>query len=402
MLPRPGSVRTAVLEPDSRVSRVLSKFVRYVRLYGLGRTIFKVAGRTRRLRLPGAWMPGRAAPADVAMIGCGQFAFATIGYFLRRRRSRPFAACFDPEPHAAATFARFYGIDSPARSGSEAMACPGVRYVYVASNHATHAPYAVEALTAGKTVYVEKPVAVTRQQLGELSAAAAAAGQERIFAGYNRPFSKAVRELRGLCREARGPLTLNCFISGHKLGPDHWYRRPEEGTRICGNVGHWLDLAVHLLSWQSLPDNWRIDLAWSDAAARDDDLSISLTSERGDLVVIVLTARSEPFEGINETINLQWGDVIAKIDDFRRMEVWCGERRVVRRYWPKDVGHGAAIVQPFSPLRRAWSEVELSTLLMLCITDMVRDGERSSHFSFAAEAERLAAQRARSPATQAS
>lgn len=378
----------AVLEPGRRVSRVLSKFVRYVRLYGLGRTVFKVAGRTRRLRLPGSWLPDKTA-ADVAMIGCGQFAFATIGYFLHRRRRRPFAACFDPAAHAAATFARFYGIESPARSASEAIAHPDVRYVYVASNHATHTSYAVEALAANKTVYVEKPVAVSQRQLAELSAAVAAAGPGRIYAGYNRPFSRAVRDLRGICRDQRGPLTLNCFISGHLLGSDHWYRRPEEGTRICGNVGHWLDLAVHMLSWHALPDAWRIDLAWSDAAARDDDMAISLTSERGDLVVIVLTARSEPFEGINETINVQWGEVIAKIDDFRRMEVWQGERRFLRSYWPKDVGHGAAIVQPFGSPQRAWSEVELSTLLMLRITDMVRGSEKSAQFSFQAEAERL-------------
>jgi hypothetical protein len=61
----------------------------------------------------------------------------------------------------------------------------------------------------------------------------------------------------------------------------------------------------------------------------------------------------------------------------------------LRSYWPKDVGHGAAIVQPFGSPQRAWSEVELSTLLMLHITDMVRGGEKSAQFSFRAEAERL-------------
>ena len=118
-------------------------------------------------------------------------------------------------------------------------------------------------------------------------------------------------------------------------------------------------------------------------------IAISLTSERGDLVNIVLTARSEPFEGINETINFQQGDVIAKIDDFRSMTVWKGPS--VRRfnYWPKDVGHNLAIIQPFSGIYRDWEEVEMSTLLMLFIADMVVNAENYSRFSFSNEISRL-------------
>lgn len=178
-------------------------------------------------------------------------------------------------------------------------------------------------------------------------------------------------------------MTLNCFISGHKISPNHWYRAPEEGTRVCGNIGHWIDLAIHMLYWGDIPDKWRITLAFSDEKNRDDDLSISMTSEEGDLIVITMTSRCEPFEGINETINFQCGQTICKIDDFRRMVVWQGEDLVMKKYWPKDVGHNLALLQPFvSTNRRDWNEVVSSTLMMLHITDMVRAGECYSEFSF--------------------
>jgi predicted dehydrogenase len=362
----------------------LRKVWRYLRIYGLGRTWFKVAGRSRHALLLRFGLRRRGR-GDIAMIGCGQFAFATIGYYLRRRSSHPFAECFDIAAEAAAGFARFYDIAAPAVSASSAIESSQVRVVYIASNHATHTEYAIAALAAGKTTYVEKPVAVSIEQLRSL-AAAVRRSPAKIFAGYNRPFSAAVVRLHEYCREQTGPLTLSCFVSGHKLDADHWYRRPAEGTRICGNVGHWLDLAVHMLCWRELPDRWRISLSWSNDEGRDDDLSIALASERGDLVNIVLTARSEPFEGINETINLQWGAVIAKIDDFRRMEVWRGSHRRSYRFWPKDVGHRAAILQPFTSARRPWREVELSSLLMLRIADMVVRAEPQSEFSFSAAA----------------
>jgi len=148
-------------------------------------------------------------------------------------------------------------------------------------------------------------------------------------------------------------------------------------------VGHWLDLFVHILSWEVLPDRWRIQLAYSDFKARDDDISIALTSEEGDLINIVLTARCEPFEGINESINLQHGTTICKIDDFRRMTIWQDEKLINKRYWPKDVGHRDAILQPFeNGLQRDIEEVFNSTLLMLHLTDMVKSGKTQSSFSF--------------------
>jgi predicted dehydrogenase len=316
------------------------------------------------------------------MLGCGQFAFATIGYFLRKKTNDGVAACYDPVENAANSFARFYRVPTVAKTAEEVIEHKDVKIVYIASNHASHAEYACQALEAGKTVYVEKPIAVTIKQLEKLHAKAAAKGPRSIFAGYNRPLSGAIRDLRKYCREVEQPLTLACFISGHVIDKDHWYRRPAEGTRICGNVGHWLDLGVHLLSWGQLPDKWKINLSWSNRDARDEDMAISLTSERGDLINIVLTARTEPFEGINENINLQWGTTIAKIDDFRHLTIWCGKKTCHKNYWPKDVGHRRAILQPFCDQKRDWREIEHSTLLMLKIAEMVINGKEKEEFSF--------------------
>jgi predicted dehydrogenase len=257
-----------------------------------------------------------------------------------------------------------------------------LRTVYIASNHASHAAFAESALQQGLDVYVEKPVAVDLAQISRLERTRRAA-HGRLFAGYNRPFSGAVRALRQHLRiEPDAGISLQCFVAGHVLPPDHWYRRPEEGTRICGNVGHWLDLFVHLVSWRGMPDRLDICLTWANDAERDENLSIAIVSDHQDLCAIMLTARAEPFEGINESIQLQHGEAICKIDDFRRMTLWQGTHVLTRRYWPKDPGHCGAIYQPFGDTARPWQEVLDSSLLMLHITDMVRTATRFSTFSF--------------------
>lgn len=371
----------------------LRKVLRYVRIYGLSKTWIKVRSQ-RHLKAAETFMEARWVNSDcrnpesprrsVGIIGCGNFGFAHIGFYLRGHDSRFLRATYDVRPERALSLCKGFGGAYATANWRDILQDPQVGHVYIASNHASHTEYAVAALAAGKQVHVEKPVSVTLPQLAALREAVRAAGPGRLFAGYNRPLSGAVSALRGRLTAPQGPLTLSCFIAGHFIPADHWYRRPEEGTRICGNVGHWLDLAVHLLSWRDVPDRWRIRLNWSDPSARDDDLAISLTSESGDLVNIILTARSEPFEGINETINLQWGEVTAKIDDFRTLDVWEGAAHERRRYRPKDVGHRRAILQPFLG-GRDWNEVELSSLLMLRIAGMVVDGLPDAEFNFSSE-----------------
>ena len=363
-------------------SAALRKLWRSARLYGARRAYVKALGR---LDWPLPAVPwARDRERDVLLAGCGQFGFATISFFLAAQLGNRFAACFDTDRNRAERTRRAYRYAGIAERFEDLLQVEGGRYLYIASNHASHAEYAIAGLRAGKSVYVEKPIAVDLDQLARLWQEAGN-HPDRIYCGYNRPFSRAVELLRGELPRGDGPMTLSCFIAGHVIAEDHWYRDPREGTRVCGNLGHWLDLAVHLVSLRDLPDEWRIQIAYSNRDVRDDDLGVSLCSESGDLVTLTLTARAEPFEGINESISLQHGDLMAKIDDFRRMTLWRGERRRSRSFRPKDVGHRRAILQPFdeeTAFRRDFEEVVSSSLLTLCIADMVRAGECEKTFSF--------------------
>lgn len=370
----------------SLVESVL-KLWRFAWLYGPRRAVFKAAGRLRR-PVPLVWR--RCRSPDIAVIGCGQFAFATLGFFITRRFGRRLRWCFDSDSNAAESFARTLGVASTAEQADEAITDPETQFVYIASNHASHTEYALTALAAGKTVFVEKPVSVTRGQFAQLRASVRG-HQGAIYAGYNRPFSGAVRQLKATLPGPRGALSLACFVSGHQIGADHWYREPHEGTRICGNAGHWIDLFVHVLAWRGLPDHYCIQLLSGAPANADDDFSLAIATDAGDIFSLMLTARTEPFEGINETINLQWEDVIAKIDDFRKMTIWQGKHLRRHRFWPKDVGHRAGALQPFanSAGTRDWREVEASTLIMLRVAEMVVAGERMADINLSQELEAL-------------
>ncbi|WP_228724368.1 Gfo/Idh/MocA family protein [Spirosoma sp. KUDC1026] len=368
----------------------LAKVWRYAGLYGWSRTINKVIGRMRWMRLPRFGQKKDAA--DTSFIGCGQFAFTSLAFFLRKRQGAIFLDAYDTDPQQAETLAKFYRFRSVAPTLATLLANPSLKRVYIASNHASHTPYAVALLARGVDVYLEKPIAVTRAQLAELRAAQRQSSA-RLYAGYNRPYASGIQLLRPYVTggPTTGAFSLSCVVNGHRIPFDHWYRRPEEGSRICGNLGHWIDLMMHVLAWRGLPDWFDIGIVRANPAEPDDNLTITFTTDRHDLISLMLTARSEPFEGVSEQINLQYNDLIAHIDDFRRMTLWQGKHRERWRFSPKDVGHERATLQPFRADNRDWWEVELSTLLTLHISEQVNSGSLTSRFKIAEELARLEA-----------
>ena len=360
------------------------KVYRFFKLYGVRKTLFKVSGRSRgKLKLLTILLRKKKKNPDIGVIGCGQFTYSTVGQVITSNYGNRFLDCYDIDSQAADTFADFYQINHHSLDSKSILDNEQVKYVYIASNHASHADYAIEALSKDKIVYLEKPIAVNRQQLSRLIKCVNNTSKS-IYAGYNRPFSKAILDLRTqVLNNFDLPITLNCFIIAEQLPSNHWYRDKNEGSRVCGNLGHWLDLGVHILSWTKLPDKWDIQVACSNHIFTDDDISISLTSSRGDLIVIVITSRGEPFEGVNETINFQQGEVICKIDDFRLSTTWKNETLIKKKYRPKDVGHTNSICQPFEEkYSREWNEIVKSTLLILHIKDMVKNSNKYSSFSF--------------------
>jgi predicted dehydrogenase len=365
-----------------------AKVWRFAGLYGWSRTANKVLGRTRWFRLP--YFTLNAGVADTSFIGCGQFAFNSLAFFLRKQRGNIFLDAFDTDSKQAATLASFYRFRHVVPTVSDLLANPALKRLFIASSHSSHTPYAVAALSRDIDVYVEKPIAVTREQLvGLLTAYRQSAG--RLYAGYNRPFAAAIRRLKPYVvdQPKAGPFSINFVVSGHQIPADHWYRRPEEGSRICGNLGHWIDLMVHVLAWRGLPDWIEVCAVSANQAEPDDNLTITFTTNQHDLISLMLTARSEPFEGVSEHINLQYNNIIAHIHDFRHLTIWQGMHRKRWRFSPKDVGHERATMQPFRTDNRNWREVELSTLLMLQISEQVTAGCLTRRFVVQEEMARL-------------
>ena len=102
------------------------------------------------------------------------------------------------------------------------------------------------ALAAGKAVLVEKPLALTEEELRQLARVARQTGA-RLQVGFNRRFSPLAQSVRELFQPRQGPLVLTYRVNAAPLPPQHWVYDPVEGGgRIRSEVCHFIDLLSFL------------------------------------------------------------------------------------------------------------------------------------------------------------
>jgi predicted dehydrogenase len=315
----------------------VKKVLRYVRLYGIERTRVKVHGQ-RHMKKQYETLPPRSKAAKegqrVALIGCGNYAFSNIAHYLRKSYGDVIASCMDVDLHRAASLAEHHKVPLYTDDAQEIINNEAVELVYIASNHASHAEYAIAALEKGKSVYIEKPHVVNEDQLVRLVAAMEASAG-RVFLGFNRPGSRFGRLILEHLEAEAGAGMYNWFVAGHEIDPDHWYFKPEEGGRVLGNLCHWTDFVLRMAG----PAPFPIRINPTRAEKSDSDIAVTYTFRDGTIAVITFSAKGHTFEGVKEKLSAHRGNCLISMEDYETMtiDVVDVKKRFRNRY--RDHGH---------------------------------------------------------------
>jgi predicted dehydrogenase len=326
------------------------KALRYTRLYGVSKTRAKIESqyhmRKRFRTLPstaGSGMPGQ----HVGIVGAGKFAYSTIAYYLKRNYGRVIRGVMDVDiNHAASLFGK-YGLAYYTADADRVLGDPAIDLVYIASNHASHADYAIAALEAGKSVHIEKPHVVDEDQLQRLCGA-----MERstgtVALGFNRPKSAIGREVQRQLALQSGPMMLSWFVAGHEIPPDHWYYAEEEGGRILGNLCHWTDFALQMVPTES---RYPIEINPTRSDQPDCDIAVTYTFGDGSIAAITFSAKGHTFEGVTERLAAHRGNALIAMDNFKTLSVDVVERKHRIRHAHRDHGHERTICDSFELVR---------------------------------------------------
>ncbi len=71
-----------------------------------------------------------------------------------------------------------------------------------------------------------------------------------------------ILEAKAMLSCCNGPLTMTCIVKELRLPKSHWYYWSTQGTRIAGNLCHWIDLGAYCIKQRpvsvygvSVPEN---------------------------------------------------------------------------------------------------------------------------------------------------
>ncbi|MEZ5498966.1 MAG: Gfo/Idh/MocA family oxidoreductase [Steroidobacteraceae bacterium] len=326
----------------------IRKALRYVRLYGLGRTVSKIraqyhmrnAGQPKDLAH--STVPARKTQV-VGILGCGNFAYSTIAYYLCKCRGEVIRGCMDIHKSRAVSLAHRYSAHYGTDSAQRVIDDPQIQLLYIASNHASHAEYAISALQAGKAVHIEKPPVVNHDQLRRLCNAIRQ-NNGLVRMGFNRPLSPFARKLNSALRQQNSLSVINWFVAGHELPENHWYFSESEGGRILGNLCHWTDFTLRMVSRNR---RYPIRLIPGRGSASDSNLALVSVFADGSVSSITFSAMGHTFEGVRERLSVHCGDVIAYMDDFHSMTIYEKEKTSRFRLINRNHGHKESIVGTF-------------------------------------------------------
>ncbi len=238
--------------------------------------------------------------------------------------------------------ARKFGFEETTTDTDRALSDPNIQAVVIATRHDSHAELVCKSLAAGKHVYVEKPLAVQREELDAIErawATAQPAGRHPVLmVGFNRRFAPHTCKVKELLETVRGPKSFIMTVNAGAIPPEHWTQNPAiGGGRILGETCHFMDL-LRFLAGAPIESRTVVKMM-SDT---DDTVSVSMRFVDGSIGTIHYFAngtRAFPKERLEVFV----AGRILQLDNFRRLTGfgWPGLRSM--RLWRQDRGQRACV-----------------------------------------------------------
>jgi predicted dehydrogenase/threonine dehydrogenase-like Zn-dependent dehydrogenase len=195
-----------------------------------------------------------------------------------------------------------------------------VNTVIIATQHNLHAEQVIQAINAGKNVFVEKPLALTHDELDAIEAAYnEQQGQFKLMVGYNRRFAPHVIKMKKLLSSVTVPKAFIMTMNAGAIPSDHWTQDLNiGGGRIIGEACHYIDL-MRFLAGSEITDFTATCMGKADGVnTTEDKASITLTFKDGSFGTINYLANGGKAFA-KERIEVFANDGVLQIDNFRKL-----------------------------------------------------------------------------------
>ena len=300
---------------------------------------------SHRIGLP-ASPPPKASRAVIGVLGAGNFATQILLPAVRDGGGTIHTVVSSGGTSASLAASNF-GAQAASTDVADVFDSPEIDTVVVATRHDSHARYVDQALRAGKNVFVEKPLAVTADDLdlvrGAVTDLAEGGGPvPLLMVGFNRRFAPVTQRMAELLGQVSGPKALTLTMNAGAIPADHWTQDPTlGGGRIIGEACHFIDLARFLVG-SPIEDVHATYMATAGPTVPADTASITLRFADGSIATVQYFSNGSK-KYPKERVEAFAGGRVLVNDNFRTMKAygWPGVRTM--RLRNQDKGHAACM-----------------------------------------------------------
>lgn len=321
----------------------------------------------------------------IAMIGAGGFAKTVLLPILKSDSARFNLQCVcTRQGHTAAAAAKQFMAKYATTDYADVLNDADVDAVMIATRHHQHAPMVMQALRAGKHVFVEKPLCLNRVELDEIEAfyGASADGKPLLMTGFNRRFSRYATVIAQATAQRSNPMVINYRVNAGYQPLDSWVHGPEGGGRNIGEACHFYDLFVMLSGSQATSIAAQAIRPRTGYYARNDNFVATVGFADGSVANLTYTALGA-LDFPKEQFEVFADGRVYSVDDFKRLSVAGANGPKLSSAAP-DKGHRAELTAFADAVRNGgawpmplWQQIEAMRIAFEVESRIAKSGSPS-------------------------
>lgn len=271
------------------------------------------------------------------LIGAGNFACGVILPILTKNKDIQLISVCSASGLSAQNAVQRFKFKKAVESPEQILNDKEIDLIFIATTHQLHADLTAQSLDAGKAVFVEKPLAITKEGLKKVMKAAEK--NPALMLGFNRRFSSHSAFLKRILKKCSGTSIFNYRVNALKIPGESWIHDINlGGGRIIGEVCHFIDL-IQFLSDEKVSRVYASGIGNNDPDAKfQDNIIINLKLSKGSAGSIVYTSKGNALSG-KEQLEIFCDGISLKIDDFRESRIFINGKKKSFKTLGQDKGH---------------------------------------------------------------
>ena len=282
--------------------------------------------------------PNTNTETNIGFIGSGGFASGVLLPNMKRVSDYNLKAIMSGSGISASSSADRFEFEKTVSTTDEMMSDKDIGTIFIANRHNQHAELVISALENGKSIFVEKPLCMTKAELNRI-VTSYNDKQSSIMVGFNRRFAPTVQQIKDAVKQTNYPLSMYYRVNGGFIPSATWIQDENSGGgRIIGEACHFIDLLSYITNSRIVKVEAESMTMPDERFRSDDNVQITLRFENGSIGTINYVASGNTNVS-KEYLEIFGGGFAITMDDFKTVSISDDKNLKIDKKRSQDKGH---------------------------------------------------------------